>query len=138
MGIIFDAFPSLVGIISFSITRLKHLRKLKPVRDLGWVGIISFSITRLKRRRKCPCLRFRFSWNHKFLDYEIETAFFPCQSASPTFHKLSWNHKFLDYEIETSHYQNRRLTGYSRGWNHKFLDYEIETFTTACTSLFVN
>ena len=40
---------------------------------------------------------FSFCWNHKFLDYEIETdnvigirISLPC-----------WNHKFLDYEIET-------------------------------------
>ena len=40
-------------------------------------------------------------WNHKFLDYEIET--YVVGVAVGWMEKfLRWNHKFLDYEIETS------------------------------------
>ena len=39
-------------------------------------------------------------WNHKFLDYEIET--YVVGVAVGWMEKfLRWNHKFLDYEIET-------------------------------------
>ena len=39
-------------------------------------------------------------WNHKFLDYEIETCL-PCNLQDLHLHHR-WNHKFLDYEIETT------------------------------------
>ena len=38
------------------------------------VGIISFSITRLKRTGTVKIQGLRLGWNHKFLDYEIETS----------------------------------------------------------------
>ena len=66
----------------------------------------------------------QLGWNHKFLDYEIETCFGSCanpnannvgiisfsitrlkhirQSPNQYPFDLRWNHKFLDYEIETS------------------------------------
>ena len=71
------------------------------------------------------CLFDSYSWNHKFLDYEIETQAKPLFAAiSP----LGWNHKFLDYEIETLGQVNccGVLIAFL-SWNHKFLDYEIET-----------
>ena len=62
------------------------------------------------------------SWNHKFLDYEIETwTHFPKCIRE----EYGWNHKFLDYEIETRTDIASRVLILS--WNHKFLDYEIET-----------
>ena len=66
------------------------------------VGIISFSITRLKlgldgfHRWIIQGVR----WNYKFLDYEIETPFI-CAVRETHRAGLGWNHKFLDYEIET-------------------------------------
>ena len=62
------------------------------------------------------------SWNHKFLDYEIETEEKTTETGeSPE----SWNHKFLDYEIETGKFGF--MPFFTMSWNHKFLDYEIET-----------
>ena len=64
----------MVGILSFSITRLKH-----P---------LPYTLNQVDSRR----------WNHKFLDYEIETLLTQSFNSERLF---SWNHKFLDYEIET-------------------------------------
>ena len=47
---------------------------------------------------------------------------------------VSWNHKFLDYEIETEN-ALKMLKSTTEGWNHKFLDYEIETNLYAFVSL---
>ena len=65
---------------------------------------------------------YSYSWNHKFLDYEIETWVLdpgvpagiivgiisfsitrlkPVNLTTNTCRIQSWNHKFLDYEIET-------------------------------------
>ena len=63
-----------VGIISFSITRLKQTKRTRLARRLLRVGIISFSITRLKHQIKVvDDIANSLRWNHKFLDYEIET-----------------------------------------------------------------
>ena len=87
------------------------------------VGIISFSITRLKPNVIRPRIRRKhLCWNHKFLDYEIETSI-DGQLSRPRV--IRWNHKFLDYEIETEEAAKDPYSDVS--WNHKFLDYEIET-----------
>ena len=72
-----------VGIKSFSITRLKHLRSLcgKEIRVIK-VGIKSFSITRLKQKGVAGSSISELSWNQKFLDYEIETQLTPLQTLS--------------------------------------------------------
>ena len=67
------AWDCYVGIISFSITRLKHRKRQGGRSRMDTVGIISFSITRLKHRIPIQCPTIDHSWNHKFLDYEIET-----------------------------------------------------------------
>ena len=38
----------------------------------------------------------------------------------------TWNDKYLDYEIETWIRKDARFSGTT--WNDKYLDYEIETF----------
>ena len=63
------------------------------------VGIKSFSITRLKLKSTNLLSGFlQISWNQKFLDYEIETF---ANDKHPVVKIGSWNQKFLDYEIET-------------------------------------
>ena len=94
-----------VGIISFSITRLKLIHTYYKVGNTK-VGIISFSITRLKLFSPLASTIFMVSWNHKFLDYEIETADAVDWTGGTA--PESWNHKFLDYEIETTEKRSRR------------------------------
>ena len=60
--------------------------------------IKSISITRLKRRSVCYHIKIYFSWNQKYLDYEIETIL---RSRTTGRWVLTWNQKYLDYEIET-------------------------------------
>ena len=88
------------------------------------VGIISFSITRLKLLYLVIIRQVPSGWNHKFLDYEIETK---NGITGNTPKGSSWNHKFLDYEIETLLVCSVRIRVNLARWNHKFLDYEIET-----------
>ncbi len=96
---------NIVGIISFSITRLKLIHTYYKVGNTK-VGIISFSITRLKLFSPLASTIFMVSWNHKFLDYEIETADAVDWTGGTA--PESWNHKFLDYEIETTEKRSRR------------------------------
>ena len=139
-----------VEIKSFSITRLK--RETPPVKTklLKPVEIKSFSITRLKPcSRKSEAFGFSFSWNQKFLDYEIETGFF-CRNInisrllelkSKVSRLRDWNDEILcEWEFDMRWLKSKvsRLRDWNIrsgfhfplsifSWNQKFLDYEIET-----------
>ena len=120
------------------------------VKPLTTVGIKSFSITRLKPSVSILLLlRQAFSWNQKFLDYEIETwqrsgaTHISCQPLESKVSRLrDWNVKppswvrmnarvvgiksFSITRLKLCLYHAHHLWNPTR-WNQKFLDYEIET-----------
>ena len=68
-----EVTPRSLEKIRFSITRLKHGKKLSEVHRRKILEKIRFSITRLKLGKYIATIFGMWPWKDKILDYEIET-----------------------------------------------------------------
>ena len=137
-------FPLCLETTSTSITRLKRNWSI-ACRYYCRLETTSTSITRLKLHVLHHVGCNVFTWNDKYLDYEIETS----NHQRDVFLYTPWNDKYLDYEIETASQEPllcqpltlKRQVPRLRDWNcrcgtdNSWIVDKLETTSTSITRL---